>query len=1450
MKRLRKLFILVLSCLTACSMCLLVACGTSNNGKLDGEISAGGNQTQTEQSKTTLQGAVDLHISTLETDLSEYDGKVVAVSGDDVFAVTLDDSKVVYGTQGVYDITYTYGELSETVKVYVYNMPTISIASEYKTSYKYSEFFAGVADGITAKDCFDNALAVRLYNDNGAENTDGSLNVGTYVMTFIAVDNAGQVAYIDKTVEITAEGEPNLDDSYSYDVISDTFVLDLAEIDYDYYIALSLNGSVIPSEYAIKEDGKIVVDGNYLYSILDADKQVDLKLMTSYGYTLSKFTLTDCAEVEFDSSELDAFCKKTYECLSNYVLPEVKLTNERQSVKPVYKLYKDGNHEVIDGLINLKKDGTYTLEVELREQKLVYTLKAFFNLGFVNGRAYTKADGITDTVRDGYELVSYTIREVNGETLLVYNANDDFDAFNEQVKNLDVKGKYLMDVNVAHEEHGSVTQTIDFTIIDENTVAVLTEKTQIDSMAVYPHNSDITTIEYVYGDIGGRSGAIKWEAKAQANYTDTIIRFSELYAEDIIDGAYFSFDLYAENPISIAWLAKSNIYLYNAINTYDAQKVRFYDADGNRIYENKGIWNGGLKAQWITIEIKVTCDWLFDSAWYGISIASSGLFGNNVYLANLKVSSTSFLSDWTMRLPTPAVSISDTGLATWGAVDYASGYEYVINDGEPITVGEDELSVQLEDGDVIKVKALGDNQTYFDSEYSESETAEIIIYHDYGVKNGQVFTKKNGFDAEINPDYVLKKLTVLRNNEELIFYEGIDFDTFNTAFKALSTKLVYTLKLETTHAKYGELTEYFDISLVDDNTVSILNTRDDVIAGNMYAYNSNVTSLTFTSENIGGRYATFKWSANQSATSSSSDITFSNKFTDVLKKGNYIVFDLYYEKPLTLTVQTGSDLYLYNDVTGYEAKGVKFYDSNGNRITSGSIWGGTFNQQWITIEVCIESDYIFNSGYRGLFVATDTLFNNNVYISNVKATTQSYLSVPALGNTEITIDETGLATWEEVENAVGYVYVINDGEEVSTTQLSVQLSDGDTIMVKAIADGVNYVDGKFTPVKQYIAPEVEPDEPEQPEVPTNYTPILVTAQDLTDGNLAPRNTEITSLTYNAGEVAGKKGVFKWTANQEANRTDTVLQFNGKYINDLVAGKYLYFDIYAEKIISLMFNESTDIYLYNNNSFVKFYNSNGKAFETSGFWSGAFNAQWITVEICLQYSDLANADGDFFMYRGISVASKGLYDNNVYIANVRVADESIIVETVPEVKEYTEILVTSTHLANGNMAPVADAQDYVSLTYVSDSIGGKSGVFKWFTNSDVKNNQAMLNFNPSFASVLTAGSYLTFELYAEKPLGVYWSGAKESYIYNQVTDIENFPSIVKLYNANGELITSGGFWNGNFNGQWITVEICLDQDMICTSSWRGLSVVNSSLYGNNVYLANVRVAQQSLFDTND
>ncbi len=76
----------------------------------------------------------------------------------------------------------------------------------------------------------------------------------------------------------------------------------------------------------------------------------------------------------------------------------------------------------------------------------------------------------------------------------------------------------------------------------------------------------------------------------------------------------------------------------------------------------------------------------------------------------------------------------------------------------------------------------------------------------------------------------------------------------------------------------------------------------------------------------------------------------------------------------------------------------------------------------------------------------------------------------ALATPFVIVDQsTGVASWGAIENAVGYIYKLDDGAEQTTVNCSVQLSDGQSIVVKAVSNVSAYTDSGFSLAQTYTA---------------------------------------------------------------------------------------------------------------------------------------------------------------------------------------------------------------------------------------------------------------------------------------------------------------------------------------------------------------------------------------------
>ena len=115
------------------------------------------------------------------------------------------------------------------------------------------------------------------------------------------------------------------------------------------------------------------------------------------------------------------------------------------------------------------------------------------------------------------------------------------------------------------------------------------------------------------------------------------------------------------------------------------------------------------------------------------------------------------------KLNAPVVSIDpQTGVATWEAVENASGYIYTIGEDEQVVTNDLKASRPLKDGESIVVFAKGDNETYSDS---DSVKLDYDAPANVKVKNllnlyyfGGSYTRTTKINLDINDSEVLKEI--------------------------------------------------------------------------------------------------------------------------------------------------------------------------------------------------------------------------------------------------------------------------------------------------------------------------------------------------------------------------------------------------------------------------------------------------------------------------------------------------------------------------------------------------------------------------------------------------------------------------------------------------------------------------------------------------------------------
>ncbi len=80
--------------------------------------------------------------------------------------------------------------------------------------------------------------------------------------------------------------------------------------------------------------------------------------------------------------------------------------------------------------------------------------------------------------------------------------------------------------------------------------------------------------------------------------------------------------------------------------------------------------------------------------------------------------------------------------------------------------------------------------------------------------------------------------------------------------------------------------------------------------------------------------------------------------------------------------------------------------------------------------------------------------------------------LPKLSAPEVTIDYSGLAEWDEIDFAMYYGVIVDNGAEKITAKCRVQLSENQTVRVRAISGSENYADSDYSKPKTYHKDEI------------------------------------------------------------------------------------------------------------------------------------------------------------------------------------------------------------------------------------------------------------------------------------------------------------------------------------------------------------------------------------------
>ncbi len=464
-------------------------------------------------------------------------------------------------------------------------------------------------------------------------------------------------------------------------------------------------------------------------------------------------------------------------------------------------------------------------------------------------------------------------------------------------------------------------------------------------------------------------------------------------------------------------------------------------------------------------------------------------------------------------LETPTVILSGNE-ASWAKQDFVAGYICKINGVEQELIGDN--YVLLKDGDTLQVKAVGDGVRRTDSGFSSVITYKAkALESPYAEFNGNIL-QWEPVDGAIG--YVCEVNGVEQEVINVCSYVAKHGDTVRV--KAVGNGTT------TKDSDWSdEVTFEADALAKPVVTVDANGARWDAVVGaQKYLYKidngeeketsktvvdmTHGQSITVKAVGDGIYSADSDWSAKvtyQAPALSAPVITLNGS----IASWNEVVGASAYTYKIGVageenTLNGTSIVLAHNQVLYVKAmgNGKTSLDSDWAIITyvapklaapQVTLTGNVAT--WTEIDGAVEYAYQINGGElkttgansvalkHGDTLQVKAVGDNESAQDSVWSTAVSY-TASKLSAPTVTLNG-ALAVWESVNGAVSYQYKIGENGEVnSTTELSVGLTDGQTVYVKAVGDNETALDSDWSEGVTYAEPTDEPtDEPEEPETP-------------------------------------------------------------------------------------------------------------------------------------------------------------------------------------------------------------------------------------------------------------------------------------------------------------------------------------------------------------------------------
>ena len=438
-------------------------------------------------------------------------------------------------------------------------------------------------------------------------------------------------------------------------------------------------------------------------------------------------------------------------------------------------------------------------------------------------------------------------------------------------------------------------------------------------------------------------------------------------------------------------------------------------------------------------------------------------------------------SDWSdevtfsqkAQLPTPVITLTPNtknrlqALAVF-KVENATAYYYQIDDGVATRNGTGQINVN--DGSKIRVMAVGDGETYINSEWSEWVTytapekvtlatpnvTVTPINSQTGTASWDPIDNATGYTYTINggETVTLKTTSVLLNAGETIVVWAVGDGTKDYfGDSAQSTPVTYTPPKQTQLPKPN-----VTITPAPNALATVSWEAIPGATGYMYQITdaTGVTADPVEVKNAATQVAG-KLGAGckiQVMAVGDNDLYLDSEWSDLSEPYTPPVMETLATPTVTINPETG--MASWEAISNASSYYVRITGTNGGNQSTYSATSIQLKEgQSIEVRANGDNIYYTNSAFSAKVGPWDDPNTN------------------PLPTPEVTIDENGIVTWSEDLNATGYIYKIDGGEETPADGTVIVLTEGQKITVKALGNGAEWLDSDWSPEKTYVAGGVE-----------------------------------------------------------------------------------------------------------------------------------------------------------------------------------------------------------------------------------------------------------------------------------------------------------------------------------------------------------------------------------------